>query len=112
MKTIFYGLLYLSLLSAITPQIIIGGKFDPGFKWRSIKTKHFWIHFHQGLEKQAQATARLAEKIHTKLAKKIRWEPSLRTDIVLVDSTDSANGFATPFPYNKTVLFPGEAQHG
>ena len=106
MKTIFYGLLYLSLLSAISPQIIIGGKFDPGFKWRSIKTKHFWIHFHQGLEKQAQTTARLAEKIHTKLAKKIRWEPSLRTDVVLVDSTDLANGLATPFPYNKTVLFP------
>ncbi len=79
---------------------------DPRLRWRSIKTEHFWVHYHQGLEGMAQKTAKLAEVIHAKLALKIKWEPALRTDIVLVDQTDQANGYATPFPYNKVVLFP------
>ena len=27
--------------------------FDPQLEWRSIKTEHFWIHYHQGIEEQA-----------------------------------------------------------
>ncbi len=79
--------------------------YDPGLTWKSLKTDHFRIHYHQGLEGIALRIAAIAEKIHKKLSREIRWEPVLRTDVILIDNTDLANGFATPYPFNKIQLY-------
>lgn len=79
--------------------------FDPGLRWSSIRTEHFWIHYHQGLEPVAKRMAIIAEKVHRRLSRDIRWEPYLRTDVVLVDNMDLANGFSSPFPYNRIQLY-------
>ena len=101
--SLFFKCIFLYISFA---QSSFGLRSDPAYQWRSIKTKHFWVHYHHNLERIAQKTAKLAETIHTKLALKIKWEPALRTDIVLIDNTDASNGYATPIPYNKMVLFP------
>ncbi len=79
--------------------------FDPGLTWRSIKTEHFWVHYHQGLEQEAFRYALMAEHTHRWLAPPNRWSPFFRTDVVLVDSTDFANGFSTPVPFNRLQLY-------
>ncbi|MDY6935909.1 MAG: BamA/TamA family outer membrane protein [Spirochaetota bacterium] len=86
---------------ALSPAIM----FDPELKWSSIKTAYFWIHYHQGLEDEAERLATLAEKIHYRLQNEIKWKPFLRTDVILVDNRDMANGFATPFPFNRIQIY-------
>jgi Tol biopolymer transport system component len=79
--------------------------FDPALRWRSIKTEHFWIHYHNGLEHVARRMSLIAEETHARLVPEIGWRPFLRTDVVLVDNMDVANGFASPFPYNRVQIF-------
>ncbi|UCD85976.1 MAG: PD40 domain-containing protein [Deltaproteobacteria bacterium] len=79
--------------------------FDPDLVWRTIETTHFYIHYHQGEEEISQRTANIAEEVHSVLVPLMEWEPSGRTNIVLADNTDIANGFATTFPYNTIFVF-------
>ena len=47
----------------------------------------------------------LAEAIHARLVPAVGWAPSEKTEIVLTDQTDSANGSATALPYNAVRLY-------
>ena len=73
---------------------------DPKIHWRTIDTDHFSIHYGQALEPQAQRAAQYLEEIHQKLSPKMKWKPWGRTQVVLTDNNDDANGFATVLPYN------------
>jgi len=90
------------LASAISHGAVM---FDPALDWRSIKTEHFRIHYHRGLEAEASAMAARAEELHRELSPLHRWAPFFRTDIVMVDGTDEANGFSTPYPFNRVQLY-------
>src|SRR6185369_15886981 len=79
-------------------------KLDPSFVFSTIETPHFSIHYHQGLEAVARKTALFAEQAHADLVKQYLWEPGGRTQLVLIDNTDFANGFATALPYNTIYL--------
>lgn len=78
--------------------------YDPSFRWRTLETPRFRVHFHQGEEALAQDVAREAERAHALLAPRLGWAPR-RTEIVLSDDTDDANGLATPLPYNTIRLY-------
>lgn len=93
----------LALLLAAAPAV--GQLYDPAFRWRTLETGHFRIHFHQGEEALAQEVARTAERAHALLAPVLGHAPRGRTEIVLSDDTDDANGSATPIPYNTIRLF-------
>jgi len=98
-KTIFIGIM-LTLCTA--PAF---AKFDPEFIWTTRETPHFLIHYHQGGEAIAERAAQIAEEVHDKLVPRVQWEPKEKTQVVLVDAMDEANGMTTPFPYNLMVLF-------
>ena len=49
MKRIILILLFLLIGVKLFPAAL----FDPQLEWKSIKTEHFWIHYHQGIEEQA-----------------------------------------------------------
>jgi Tol biopolymer transport system component len=97
-KTIFTCLI-LMLLAA--PAF---AKFDPAFTWTTLETTHFQIHYHQGGEALARKTAQIAEDVHVRLVPRIKWEPKGKTQVVLVDAMDEANGMTTVMPYNIMVL--------
>ena len=78
---------------------------DPTHNWQSIETQHFYIHFASDSKELARKTAQVAENAHNKLSPIIGWTPKDKTHIVISDQTDQPNGFATPFPYNRSVLF-------
>jgi hypothetical protein len=85
--------------------------YDPDLEWRTLRTEHFEIHFHQGCEQVADELSQAAEDIFDTMTEEIRWVPRRRTQVVLVDRTDSANGFASVIPYNAITLYvtaPGE----
>ncbi len=94
----------LALLLALLPAAA-AAKFDPSFRWSVLETPHFLVHFHQGGEEAARRAAAVAEDVHRRLAPRIRWEPRGRTRLVLADATDDPNGLASPFPYNRIVIY-------
>ncbi len=78
--------------------------YDPAFRWRTLDTPRFRIHFHQGEEELAQDVAREAERAHALLSPKLGYDPR-RTEIVVSDDQDDANGSATPVPYDTIRLY-------
>jgi WD40-like Beta Propeller Repeat len=77
---------------------------DPRLDWRSIETQHFRITYYSTEDEIAARIAALAESIHERLAPAVGWIPSERTEIVITDQTDSANGLTTALPYNAISL--------
>jgi hypothetical protein len=80
-------------------------KTDPSFSWMTLTSSHFLIHYHQGEEALAQRAVVLAEDVHARLVPRMKSQPHTRTNIVLVDALDDANGWATPLPYNLITLY-------
>jgi hypothetical protein len=77
--------------------------YDPAFRWRTLETPFFRVHYHQGEEELAQLVAREAERAHALLAPRLGYSAPL-TEIVLSDDQDEANGLTTPLPYNTIRL--------
>jgi hypothetical protein len=78
---------------------------DPYLRWYTVETPRFHVHYHGGLEQQAQRVANLAEAIHRRLVPHLGWEPKEIVHILISDITDSANGSATATPYDAIRLF-------
>jgi WD40-like Beta Propeller Repeat len=78
---------------------------DPYLEWYTVKSPHFRVHYHGGLEDIAQRTASSAESVYERLVPQLGWAPKQVTEIVVTDDTDSANGSATTLPYNTVRLF-------
>ena len=79
--------------------------FDPDLTWRTLETEHFNITFHGGEEALAEEVAKIAEDIWDKMTAELDVHPKRRTEIVLIDHTDIANGYAMTVPVNTIVLF-------
>ncbi|HUJ26211.1 MAG TPA: hypothetical protein VLW85_09345, partial [Myxococcales bacterium] len=73
---------------------------DPRFVWETLETPHFEVHYHQGMYLYAQKVARAAELSHRRLVPLLDHAPDDRTQIVVQDDTDFANGNASPLLYN------------
>ncbi len=79
--------------------------FDPDLDWRTLATEHFNITFHGGEEQLAEEMARAAETAWETLTVEIQNAPEEPIELVLVDYTDSANGYASIVPKNAIVIF-------
>src|SRR5205085_8068264 len=73
---------------------------DPRFVWETLETPHFEVHYHQGTYGYAQRVARAAELSYRRLVPLLDHVPAARTQIVVQDDTDFANGSASPVLYN------------
>ncbi|MCA9593178.1 MAG: PD40 domain-containing protein [Myxococcales bacterium] len=89
-------------LSAVAAPARAG---DPYLEWYTVKSPHFRVTYHSGLEVPAQRVATLGEAVYRRLVPELAWEPSEVTEVLLTDVTDSANGSATALPYNAVRLF-------
>ena len=78
---------------------------DPQLQWYTLSTTNFRIHYHGGLEAQAQRTAEVAEQLEAHLVRWLGQPPGERTEIVLADVSDSSNGFASVLPYSAITLY-------
>ncbi|MFL5537418.1 MAG: hypothetical protein ACJ8J0_00405 [Longimicrobiaceae bacterium] len=73
--------------------------------WRVIDTPHFRVHYAPGLEPLARRAGARAEEAYTEIAAVLVRPPRGRVDVLVADNVDYSNGFATPFPRNRVVLF-------
>ncbi|MFW6067778.1 MAG: DPP IV N-terminal domain-containing protein [Myxococcota bacterium] len=95
----------MALVSLVVAGSASGQARDPALEWRTIRTDHFEIHYHEPLALVARRVAAVAERAHTTLASPLGHRPEGRTQVVLSDGSDAANGSATALPYNAIRLF-------
>lgn len=100
MKGLFLTVLCFLLLSCPA----LGARFDTSFSFTTIETAHFSIHYHQGLEGAGRRIAAIAEEAQGRLTAEFLREPGEKTQVVLIDDSDFANGSTTVIPYNTIVL--------
>ncbi len=85
--------------------------FDPKLTWRTLETPHFRVTFHGGEEALAEEFARVAEEVYATMTEEIGWYPRRKTELLVIDPTDSANGYAYQLPVNTIVVYvttPGD----
>jgi hypothetical protein len=80
------------------------GQLPPNENWQTLHTRHFRIHFTPPLEEEARRAAVNAERAYTQLSAEL-VPPRGTIDLVVADNVDYVNGYATPFPSNRIVLF-------
>ncbi len=96
----------------VTSPVYSALSHDAALTWQTLHSPNFRIHFHDGLADQAHNVAEIAEDVHRRLTPYFSWQPKLATDIVLMDEVDFANGFATPLPSNRIVLWLAPPEEG
>ena len=79
-------------------------QLPPNEDWRTLRTPHFRIHFTPPLEAEARRAAVNAERAYAELSTEL-VPPRGTIDLVVSDNVDYVNGYATPFPSNRIVLF-------
>ncbi len=92
-------------LVALAPGRTARADGDPDLAWWTIETAHFRVTYPRDVEPVAERVAALAETVHSRLAGALGHSPRSRTEIVLSDDSDSANGSATALPYNTIRLY-------
>ncbi len=79
--------------------------YPKDLEWRTLETAHFRLNYPRGMESMAEALARLSEQVHADLSPLLKWDPTFKTEVLLVDHTDSPNGWVNVYPYNRMVLY-------
>ncbi len=87
-------------------------EFPPGLQWKQIETEHFIIVFDEEYRDVARRVAGMAEPIHQDVTEWLQYAPSSKTYVILVDHVDYINGYATPIPNNRIVLYLREPGAG
>ena len=96
--------------AALVVALLIGihsrsqAQLVPNDDWRTLETKHFRVHFTPPLEGLARRAAVNAERAYTELSTEL-VPPRGTIDLVVADNVDYVNGYATPFPSNRIVVF-------
>lgn len=101
-------LLSLALLLAILSYSSLSHSaviHDYSLDWYTLESKHFRTHYHDGEEKLARRSIAIAERVHNELSLMMDWVPEDKTDMILTDEYDVSNGYATPFPTNRSGIF-------
>jgi len=85
---------------------------DPAFHWRTLETEHFLVHFAEQYRDQARVAAASAERVYPRVTALLDWRPRRKTHLVVLDSADFSNGFASPIPFNFTGIFLSPPDEG
>ncbi len=78
---------------------------DPLRHWKTLETAHFVVNYYEPLGEVGRRVAVVAERAHAVLVPVFGHEPNEKTQIILLDNTDGANGFARVLPRNQITLF-------
>lgn len=104
-RTALFAFAFMLWSTALRAQWLELHWADPALRWRTIETRNFQIHFAEHNRAQARLAASTAERIYPSITSILAWQPRRRTHIVLLDSADFANGYASPLPFNYSAIF-------
>ncbi|HKR09464.1 MAG TPA: hypothetical protein VJS39_09760 [Gemmatimonadaceae bacterium] len=79
-------------------------QLSPNADWHTLHTKHFRVHFAPALEQEARRAAVNAERAYSQLSTEL-VPPRGTIDLVVSDDVDYVNGYATPYPTNRIVVY-------
>ncbi len=77
--------------------------FHPELKWKTIKTEHLEVHYHEGAERTARLVAKIGEDVWGPITSLYQYEPTT-IHYVIKDIDDYSNG-ATYFFDNKIEIW-------
>jgi Tol biopolymer transport system component len=98
-------LLAWGLALAVAGAPAAGQSPPPDGEWYTFQTAHFRVTYEAGLEELARHAAAVAERTHAVLSEDLVRPPPSPIDLVVTDHVDFSNGYATPFPSNRVVVF-------
>ncbi len=75
-------------------------------QWYTLESEHFLIHFQEGNSRSAQVASRIAEEVYPHITELYQIEPDSKTNIVLNDREDYANGAAYFFDNQIDIWIP------
>ena len=87
------------------PIAVRAAFFPPKMEVLTVKTEHFYIHYAKEAAGPAKVLLNMIEGIHDHVSQDFKWVPKGRTHVVLVDTSDRANGLATVLPANYIMLY-------
>ena len=100
-----FGLALFGLtLSGLVLPRHLSAQVDPRGQVQTIRTEHFRVHFAREHEPLARRAAAYAELAWLQLAAELA-EPAVPVELLVADNVDFSNGFATPFPSNRIVVY-------
>lgn len=73
--------------------------------WHTITSANFRVTYEADLESLARHAAASAERAHAALSVLVADAPRGTIDIVIADNIDLSNGYATPLPSNRIVIY-------
>jgi len=93
-----------ALLLLVLGAAVLPAQVDPRGSARTLRTAHFRVHFEPSHEALARRAAAYAELAWTQLASELAV-PDVPVELLVADNLDVSNGFATPFPTNRIVIY-------
>ncbi|MEA3392957.1 MAG: biopolymer transporter Tol, partial [Candidatus Marinimicrobia bacterium] len=94
-------ILALILVSSLSAQ---NAPHHPELDWQTIETEHFVFNFHEGTEWSVNMAMIVAESVYPYVTGLYQWEPKEKTQIIIQDTDDYANGGAYYFD-NKIMIW-------
>ena len=85
---------------------------DPSLRWRTLESQHFSVHFAEQHRAQARTVTEVAEAVYPRISRMLDWRLEPPIHLVLLDSADFANGFASPLPFSYSAIFLSPPDEG
>ncbi|MDQ3389416.1 MAG: hypothetical protein M3483_07935, partial [Gemmatimonadota bacterium] len=80
-------------------------QIPPDAGWRTFDTENFRVHYTRGLEELARRAGERGETAYRELSAALVAPPRGKIDLLVADNVDFANGYATPLPTNRVVIY-------
>ena len=94
MKKLPFLILILFAIGSAQNTALFSGRAHPELRWQTISTKHFNVHYHQGIEEIANEGAILAEHYRPTLLVQMDVDTIPKIDIIFTTEDEIMNGFA------------------
>ncbi len=85
---------------------------SPFWKWKTLESDHFRVTFPEELEKTANRATQFFEEAHRFLSPLFQWDPPHKTQILVINNTDSQNGLTSPIARYGIVLWVTPPDYG
>ncbi len=103
MRHFYCTLFFICIVFGWVRDVVWAG--DGALRFQTISSPNFEVHYYKPNLDLATRVAVVAEYSHAILAKKYQYAGRKKTHIVVLDTTDNANGFAMVVPRNKVQIF-------
>lgn len=95
------------ILQPVAGQLYPGDELglSPFWDWKTIETEHFRLTFPKELSETALKSAGIFEEANALLTAKLDWQTAHKTQVLLIDNADAANGLTSAVARFGIVLY-------